>query len=144
MKILLVISFISYWLLVAPVAFAQQNCLKLPTAWQRGIWCGTGTAGTACNNLAGGCTLCDGIKVTQNIIQMLFELAIPVATAMIAWGAFVFMTAGGSDERVKKGRQIMTSAVIGLVVVLGAWIIINTMLHLLTGQANFPWNTVRC
>mgnify|MGYP001053266598 CR=1 FL=1 len=135
--IIFLLVVIVYWLSITPVVFAQ-------TAWQRGIWYGTGKGGVTCNNLEGGCDLCDAIKVVQNIIQMLFELAFLITGGMIAWGAFVFMTAASSEERVKKGRKIMTSAVIGLVIVLCAWSIINVLLHLLTGQVNFPWHTVEC
>ena len=136
-NLILFLLIVIIFLLNAPLVFAQS-------AWQKGIWYGTGKEGVTCNNLEGGCDLCDAIKVAQNIIQMLFELAIPLAVAMIAWGAFVFMTAAGSEERVKQGRKIMTSAVIGLAIVLGAWIIINVLLHLLTGKVNFPWHTVSC
>lgn len=106
------------------------------------IW--EGTSGGGCNQASSGCNLCDAIIVAQNIIQMLFELAVPIAVAVIVWGAFLFITAGGSEERVGKGKKTMTAAVIGLVIALAAWIIVNTILHVLTGDINFPWADVSC
>lgn len=131
---------IFYFLFSVDLAFAQ-------TAWGKGIWYGAKCGGSplgAGEGPRGSCSLCDAIIVAQNIIQMLFEIAVPIAVIMIAWGAFVFMTAGGSEERITKGRKVMTAAVIGLTIALGAWIIVSTILHLLSGNLAFPWNNVSC
>lgn len=127
---------IFYFLISAGTVFAQG-----PLGF---IWRGTSCTPDQAKGPTGVCTLCDAIIVAQNIINFLFELAIPIAVAMIVWGAFVFMTAGGSEDRVASGKKIMTSAVIGLVIALGAWVIVNIVLHALTGTVNFPWNEVRC
>ena len=88
-KVLVIITLlaIGYWLL-APVAFAQGG---------QGIWAGTSgdTSGEGCNKAETGCNLCDAAVVTQNIIIFLTKVAIPLAVAMIVWGAIIFMTAAG-------------------------------------------------
>lgn len=129
--------FILYFLISANAASAQSF----------NIWRNTGESrrgGQTCNYLNQGCNACDALIVVQNITTLLFELAIPIAVAAIVWGAIVFMTAAGSEERAKKGREIITSAVIGLAIALTAWIIVNIILHILTGSVNLPWNQVRC
>ena len=134
-KVLVIITLlaIGYWLL-APVAFAQGG---------QGIWAGTsGTDG--CNVAETGCNLCDAAVVTQNIIIFLTKVAIPLAVAMIVWGAIIFMTAAGSEDRVKKGKDTITKAVIGLIIVLAAWTIVNVTLHTLTGGVSWPWQTIAC
>lgn len=40
-----------------------------------------------------------------------------IAIAMILWGAFNILTAGGDEEKVKKGKTVILQAVAGLIVV---------------------------
>lgn len=111
------------------------------------IWRGTtgppGGSEEQCN-IKGPCTFCDAIKVISNVVQLLFQVAIPIAVAMIVYGALRLMLSGGSPDQITKSRKVMTSAVIGLVIALSAWIIVNTLLHVLTGNLNFPWNNITC
>ncbi|MEK9194289.1 MAG: pilin, partial [Patescibacteria group bacterium] len=90
------------------------------------------------------CDFCDALIVIQNIVKFLFEVAIPISVAMVIFGAITLMIAGGSEEKIKKGRAAITSAVLGLVIVLSAWVIVNTVLHILTGSLDFPWNQLSC
>ncbi len=113
------------------------------------IWEGTGggTPATACNKI-GPCNFCDALIATQNVIMFLFEIAIPIAVAMIAYGAIRMMISAGSEEQVRNARHIMTSAVIGLVIALSAWVIVNTVVHVLArnvGDIDFRiWNRISC
>ncbi len=104
--------------------------------------------GTSCAAGGGGptepCTFCDALVVIRNIVTLLFEIAIPLTTVMIVWGALRLMLAAGSEENVRSGRTIITNAVTGLVISLAAWVIVNTILHILTGRVNFPWNQINC
>ncbi len=104
--------------------------------------------GTSCASGGGGpigaCTLCDALIVIRNIVNILFEIAIPITTIIILWGAIQLMISGGSEEKVKRGRATITGAVTSLVIALAAWLIVNEILHLLTGQPNFPWNQINC
>ncbi|MDI6820589.1 MAG: hypothetical protein QMD65_00205 [Patescibacteria group bacterium] len=110
-----------------------------------GIWASTTCAATS--NTGGPnkpCSFCDALIVTKNIIDFLFKVAIPLAVAIAVYGAVMMMLAAGSEERVRKSKQIITRAFIGLAIALSAWVIINTFLHILTGQPDFPWATITC
>ena len=71
-------------------------------------------------------------------------VAIPLTVLMIVYGALMMMFTSGSEDRVSKSKKIITSAIIGLVIALSAWILVNTLLHVLTGDVNFPWDNVQC
>lgn len=96
------------------------------------------------------CTWCHlGIMADKIIDFVVLYIVIPVAVAFIIWGGFLLMTAGGSPERVKRGRDAITAAVIGIVVALGAWLIIDTIVKMLTSGAGLPsdlgpWNKIKC
>lgn len=109
------------------------------------IWKNTGKAGGAtCNIAPGGCSLCDGLQVAINVVNGLTTAAIVITTAMIIYGAVRLMLSGGSEQMVKDAKSTITSAVIGLIIVLCAWLIINTVIHIISGNVNFPWANIQC
>jgi hypothetical protein len=71
--------------------------------------------------------LCDFYQLVSNVLGFLFYLITPIATIMIVYGAFTLMTAAGNESKVKKGRAIIISALIGVAIVLGANVIIGSV-----------------
>jgi membrane glycosyltransferase len=59
-----------------------------------------------------------------NIIRWLLGFMTLIAVAFIIWGGFTWLTAGGNEDKVEKAKQIITAAVIGLIVILLAWAIV--------------------
>ncbi|MGC9602859.1 MAG: pilin [Minisyncoccia bacterium] len=108
------------------------------------IWRGTGTNGQTCNVSSRGCSLCDGLTVAINIVNDLTTFAVIATVGMVVYGAVRMMLSGGSEEMFKEAKGIITKAVIGLVIVLCSWLIINTLIHLILGRVDFPWNNVQC
>ena len=48
-----------------------------------------------------------------------FELImVPLATIMILYAAFLFMTSGGDEEKIKRAKRAITWAVVGVAIVL--------------------------
>lgn len=62
-------------------------------------------------------------------------LGIMGSLALVAFvvGAFLWITSGGSSDKIKKGSQVMAAAAIGMFVIFGAYAILNTVLNALTG-----------
>ncbi len=127
-------------ILLTPVLFLMT--FGVSSAAFIDIWKGTSNGG--CNTSATGCSLCDGVKVVVNVINIMTEVAVILTVGMTVYGAIMLMISGGSEERVRKAKGIITSAVIGLVIVLVGWLVINTVLHLITGNINFPWADIQC
>jgi hypothetical protein len=59
-----------------------------------------------------------------NIIQWVLGLLGLIAVVMILYGGFMWMTAGGNEDKVSTAKKIITAAVIGLIVILLAWAIV--------------------
>ena len=65
-----------------------------------------------------------GLETTiQDIIGIILGFLGLIAVVIILIGGFMWMTAGGNEERVKKGRQFIINGVIGLVIILAAYAI---------------------
>ncbi len=81
-------------------------------------------------NLTDATTLFDGSlrsAITQIINYILFFLGL-VATIMIIYGGFLYVTSGGDDAGAEKGKKILMYAAIGLIVVLISYAVVNTLL----------------
>ncbi len=74
------------------------------------------------------CTWQNLMDMVQKIFTYaLTYVAIPVAVIMIAWGGITMATSAGNEGKFKKGREVITAAAIGLVIIFAAWLIINTI-----------------
>lgn len=71
-----------------------------------------------------------GSIYTKFITGAMYSVGI-VAVIVIIYGGYMYMTAAGNDEQRKKGRAILTWAVIGLVVVILAVVLVNIAVKLL-------------
>jgi hypothetical protein len=62
-----------------------------------------------------------GVTITgfgQKIISWFLDLAVPLTAIMTIWGAILLMSAGGDPKKIKQGQDALTSAVVGLAVVM--------------------------
>jgi hypothetical protein len=90
-----------------------------------------GGTGVSIPNPIGSGTFQD---LVERIARYLFQIGIPIAVIMILYAAFLYMTAGGSEEKVNKAHKALTYAVIGLGILFLAWGITSLVKELLGGQ----------
>lgn len=64
-------------------------------------------------------------NIPQLVIQYIFYLAIFLAVVYLMFGGIKLLTSGGEKEKVADGRKHITYAVVGLIVVLGTFFILN-------------------
>lgn len=65
------------------------------------------------------------INITINTIKWALGLLGLVAVIFVIYGGFTWMTAAGNEERLKKAKEIIKAAVIGLVVILISWSLVT-------------------
>ncbi len=53
------------------------------------------------------------------------------AIVLVIYGGILWMTSGGADARAKKGQMVIKNAVIGLAIILFAYIIVNFVIKAL-------------
>jgi len=63
--------------------------------------------------------------VIGRIIKALLGVVGAVAVLMIVYGGMMILTAAGSPEKVKKGKDVLTWAIIGAIVVLSSYIMVD-------------------
>jgi hypothetical protein len=100
---------------------------------------GNGT--TTTQTLVGGIVPCDGVvtkctfekikDLVNRVILYIIYLTIPIGAIMFAYAGFLLLTKGSSEEARTKAKGIFINVVIGVVVILAAFLIIKTILDAL-------------
>ncbi len=76
----------------------------------------------------------DPIEVVNKFLVWGMGFASIVAVGFIIYGGFTYIMAGGNEENIKRGKSLVMKSVIGLVIILAAWLIITTIVGLLKGK----------
>lgn len=100
-----------------------------------GVIVGVGPDGSCPCRDQGDCTLDDIMQVFVNISVFILGISGSVTLLVLIAGGFTWLTSGGVAARVEKGKQIMVGAVIGLVIIFGAYAAITLLVNVLrTGE----------
>ena len=70
----------------------------------------------------------------NTIAVWLLGIGLTIAVIIVIWAAFLFMTSGGSKERVTMARKTLLYAIIGLVVLLLATGVTEFIKNVLSGN----------
>ena len=125
-----VISFLMITLLVGGFAFAQPANASYYTELQKhGLVfaeiCTSKEPGSCSCRDSGNCSLEDVLQVFVNISNLILAIVGSLVLALMIYGGFLWLTSAGNQEKVTKGQKAMTGAMVGLFIVLGAFVAIN-------------------
>lgn len=96
------------------------------------------------------CTLCDLIKGIYDIVQYIIKIAVWVTLTAIAIGGGMYALSAGNSNMIELAKGAMKKALIGLVIVLTAWLMVNTLLLVIGTQSNLgitgvvSWGKFEC
>lgn len=75
------------------------------------------------------CGFCDFFVMIDNILDfVLLKLVPAIATLMLVIGGTMFFFAGGDPGKITTAKSLMTSTIIGLVIIFAAFLIVGTIL----------------
>lgn len=85
-------------------------------------------------NVGGTLTLgsADLKETVVNIITFVLGLLGLIAVIMILYGGFIWLTAGGNEDKVDSAKKIISAAAVGLVVILISWAIVQFVINTTT------------
>lgn len=94
------------------------------------------------------CTLCDIFVMIQNIIDFILIAIFIISPILIVAGGIIILTSAGIPERTGLGKKIITNTVIGIIIALVSWTIINVVFNTLVGEnpkgVPWPWYKIEC
>jgi hypothetical protein len=94
----------------------------------------------------GGCqSICDLAQLAQNVLNDGIYVAIFLSAILFAWAGWKHMSAGGDAGQIKKANEVFAAVFIGLIIILSAWLIVSTLMSVITGGGaapTLPWNQI--
>ncbi len=78
---------------------------------------------------SGQCGLADIEAGFSNIIELMLGALGAVALAYFIWGAIQWLTSGGNQERITKGKNIMIGTSMAIFVTLGSYLFVNFFIN---------------
>lgn len=84
------------------------------------------------------CTLCHFFLLFKNIVDfLLFRLVPPLAILMIVWGGAMFLMATGDPSQLARAKGIITSTMLGLVIIYSAWLFVGLFFSSISASVGF-------
>lgn len=107
------------------------------------VQCGRG------NDVNQRCTLCDLIVGLNNILNWGKNVMVYVALTGIFVSGIMYIISAGNQKLMDQAKEYIVQIVTGLAIVLGAWLFIETVMHVLSTNSDLGvgatgWSTFEC
>lgn len=137
-------KYIFLFLIIAGLILPTVSFAGLPDFNGPYVICGRSGTGEG----SAPCTLCDIFKMVQKIIDLIIGAIIIIGPILIAVGGLMILFAGTDPGLLDKGKSVIKSVIIGLIIALLAWTAINMIFNGLTKsygtEGTMPWNKIEC
>lgn len=92
------------------------------------------------------CELCDFFVLLNNVLRFVLEIIPFVAAAFLIIAGIMLYFAGARPALLTQAKNIITYVVVGMVIILTAWVIVNTIFSQLgvIDIAGWRWYEVEC
>lgn len=94
---------------------------------------------------ANPCQFCDVVVLVNNVVGWLVSILGVIGTIVIVYAGVQLVVSGGNVGAKEKAKTLITNILIGYILVLAGWLIINTGLRALLNDDGFGvWNEIEC
>lgn len=125
------------------------NLVPLISYAQGGIVTCDGTSRTI------DCGTCELIAMGNNVINFIIRFMLVFIAIIFAYAGYRLVMSRGSTSEYEAAKRMLTNIIIGLIILLIAWLAVDTIMKLLLrndGQVQYdsagtifgPWNTIEC
>ena len=101
-----------------------------------------------------GCSACDFVILANTIIKWLITISFLLFAVLAVMAGFKLVTSGGNPSARSAAKSSFTNAFIGLIIIMAAWLAVDTLLRGLLGKDGVlsdgqvsgygPWSQVQC
>ena len=90
------------------------------------------------------CSCDDLVKLASNVLNYGIFISVFMSALLFAWAGFRYLTQVASPEGKNQAKEILRNVVIGLVMIIAAWLIVDTLLKTLQKnvQGNGMWSAL--
>lgn len=90
------------------------------------------------------CTVCDVVELGQNIINFFVIFSVIVAALLFVNAGVLYVFSPANPGNISKAHRIFTNALVGLIIILTSWLVVDTVMKMLYGGGWGPWNEILC
>ncbi len=90
--------------------------------------------------------ICELVGLANNVIQFLVGLISVFGALIMVYAGYLLVTSRGNVSQMERAKGMFTNVLIGIVIMLSAFLVVNTVLGILVGK-NSPildWNNFPC
>lgn len=82
------------------------------------------------------------LAIIQNGINFLISIAIIFFVILLTWAGILYIFSSTNPESRSTANKMLTNAVIGMMIILSAWLIVDFVMKTLYGGQFGPWNSI--
>lgn len=82
------------------------------------------------------------LAIVQNVVNFIIGISIIFATFIMVWAGGLYVVSATNPESRSTANKMLLNAVIGIVIVLSAWLIVDFVMKSLYGGQFGPWNSI--
>jgi hypothetical protein len=93
------------------------------------------------------CSVCDLEILAVHVLNAFIVFSVVVAAGLFVQAGMLYVFARGQPGNIARAHRIFIHTVVGIIIILCAWMLIDTMMKLLAGDSakSFgPWNELLC
>jgi hypothetical protein len=84
------------------------------------------------------CSACNVVDLTNGLIKWLIGFLFVLFAVLVAYAGFGLVTSGGNHHALDEAKSRFMNAFIGMIIILSAWLIVDTIMRGLVGNASNP------
>ena len=65
------------------------------------------------------------LELAANVVSFMIRASFLIAIVFLVVGGFKYLTSGGNSEKVKSATSTLTAAVVGILIILVGWLVLN-------------------
>lgn len=126
------------------------------------LWFGFSPTPALAQNIAGfagcdgpDCSACNIISLANEGLQWFIGFLFVLFALLVAWAGAQLVVSGGSHHALDEAKSKFTNAIVGLLIILAAWLVVDTIMRGLVGQTGhegevqyvsgwLAWSEVQC
>lgn len=90
------------------------------------------------------CNFCSFVEMANGLIEWLIIIATLLTVLLLAFSGFRLVTSGGDAAALEQAKKMFVSCIIGIMIMLAGWTIVDTVLKIAAGGDLGVWNAVEC
>lgn len=89
---------------------------------------------------------CEFVETVNNVIQFFIKMSALIAVLVFMYAGFIMVSSRGDSALIEGAKKLFANVLIGFVILLTAFLIINTIIGILVGGAvgGLTWQTIEC